>query len=412
MPTLSNYNEFQGYHWETSSIRNHFAYRGVKAPHTNQPYTEALLMGISGGAVMGYFSFAYEGYDPQVAILTRNTFNPLDTILERLGVVQEVKQTGKPEKGVANLIDALEEGVPPIVWADMFSLPYNTLGYDEGMWAMFPLVVYGYELAEDTVWIADRAQVPLRATITELAAARGRVKKDKFRLLILDHPDPDKLVSAVQKGIWDCIKLYTEKPPRGSKNNFGFAAYQRWIKLLTKPKQRLSWAKEFPPGAKMIAGLTSTFERIALFGSNGVADAERNLYADFLTEAAQILGLSALNEIATQFRVSAQAWEMLGQLLLTDKIPPFKSIRELMVEKHNLFLQKGHVALEEMHQINTQLQSLKTETSANFPLSEAEVAAFCEVLAAQVQTIHDLELEAITGLQEVLASRLASVSEP
>lgn len=51
---------------------------------------------------MGYFSFAYRGYDPQVAILTRNTFNPLHTLFERLGVAQYIRQTGNPETALAN----------------------------------------------------------------------------------------------------------------------------------------------------------------------------------------------------------------------------------------------------------------------------------------------------------------------
>ena len=95
MPTLANYHHFAGRHWETGSIHNYYAYRGVNAPHTGQPYSEALLLGISGGVTVGYFSFAYDGYAPHVALLTRNSFDPLNTLLARLGVVQEVQQTSK-----------------------------------------------------------------------------------------------------------------------------------------------------------------------------------------------------------------------------------------------------------------------------------------------------------------------------
>ena len=140
MTTLANYNSFDGRHWETGSIANSLAYRGVTAPHTRQPFTEALLMGISGGAVMGYFNFAYKGYDPQARILTRNTFQPWDTLLSRLGVVQNIRHTAKPERGVRNLVEALQEGHAPIVWADIFTLPYNALPLDDGMWAMMPLL--------------------------------------------------------------------------------------------------------------------------------------------------------------------------------------------------------------------------------------------------------------------------------
>ena len=404
MLKLDDYNQFDGLHWETGSIRNYFAYRGFKAPHTNESFSEAMLMGISGGAVMGYFSFAYKGYDPHVAILTRNTFNPMDTLLERLGVEQYILQTSKPDKALANLLDTLEDGIPAIVWADMYSLPYNALPYDEGMWQMFPIVVYGYDEDTDTVWIADRARVPLTVSTTELATARARVKKTKFRLLTLDMPNADKLSAAVQKGIWDCIKLYTEAPPKGSKTNFGFAAYKRWASLLTKPKQRPSWAKEFPAGGKMYVGLTSTFSRITIFGQNGQAlDAERTLYADYLDEASTVLSKPALKDVGKQFRLSAQAWRELAHALLPDDVPPFQETRELMLRKHTLFLEEGVQALAAISQINARLDEIKTQVASNFPLNEAEIVAMRENLYAHVLKIHDVEQEAIVMLQEAMA---------
>ena len=403
MLKLTDYNQFDGLHWETGSIRNYFAYRGFKAPHTNEPFSEAMLMGISGGVVMGYFSFAYTGYDPHVAILTRNTFNPMDTIFERLGVAQYIRQTGNPDKALANLLDTLADGLPAIVWADMYSLSYNTLPLDEEMWQMFPIVVYGYEEEIDAVWLADRARVPLTVSITELASARARVKKIKFRLLTLDIPNPDKLSAAVQKGIWDCIKLYTEAPPKGSKTNFGLAAFKRWGKLLTNPKQRLSWAREFPAGNNMYAGLTSAFNHIAIFGKNGKdLDAERTLYADFLDEASLVLNKPRLKEVAKQFRLSAQAWRELANALLPDDVISFKETRELMLRKHRLFLEKGGQALAAIRQINTRLNEIKNEVASDFSLNEAEIVAMRENLQAHVLKIHDLEQEAIQMLQEAM----------
>ena len=67
-------------------------------------------------------------------------------MLSRLGVAQNIHQTAKPERAVANLVAALEEGTPAIVWADVWGLPTNALAHDRGMWAMFPVVVYGLSL--------------------------------------------------------------------------------------------------------------------------------------------------------------------------------------------------------------------------------------------------------------------------
>jgi hypothetical protein len=399
MPKLQDYQQFNGRHWETGSIQNYYAYRGVKAPHTGQPYSEALLLDASGGVVMGYFVFAYEGYDPMARILTRNTFDPWDTLLSRLGVAQHIQHTSSPAKGLSNLREALDEGVPPIVWADMFSLPYNALPMDEGMWGMMPIVVYGHE--EDTVFIADRAGVLLTVTPVELASARARVKKDKFRVITLDPPDEGKLTTAVTQGIWSCINLYTEKPPKVSKNNFGFAAYQHWADMLVKPKAKRSWAKEFPPGVKLYAGLTSAFSDIETFGHEGGAD--RGKYADFLDEASLILSKPDLKSVAQQFRASQAAWHKLGQALLPDEVALLQEARQLLLKGHRLFIEKGNEGLAERVEINGRLAAIKAKISAEFPLNDAEVQTLQESIREQILTIHDIEYEAIMALQGVMS---------
>jgi hypothetical protein len=186
MPILSNYTQFDGRHWETGSVHNALAYQGIQIPETGQPISEAMMMGISGGAAFGYFIFEYQGLDPFVSLLSRNTFNPLDTLLERLAIPQDLFHTADASKGERNLIDVLEGGRPAIVWADVFGLPYNGLSYDEQMWAMFPIVVHGYTDGE--VHIADRSSQSLLITEAELAIARARVKKDKYRVLALARP--------------------------------------------------------------------------------------------------------------------------------------------------------------------------------------------------------------------------------
>jgi hypothetical protein len=396
MTILKEYQAFGGLHWETGSVHNFYAYRGVKAPHTGQPYSEALLLGVSGGIVMGYFSFAYKGYDPHVALLTRNTFDPLDTLLGRLGVEQEILQTGLPEKGLVNLLRTLENGLPAITWVDIFGLPYTELPNDDGMYLMYPVIVYGYDAAVDRVWIADRSRVALTVTTAQLAAARARVKKDKFRVLTLSAPNPDKLASAVQMGIRDTIRLFTEQPPKGSRNNFGFAAYEHWQALLRNPKHKNSWAAVFPPGRGMVAGLTSAY-----FGMR--QDGERGIYADFLQEAASILTKPALNETADLFRAAGVAWEGLGRALLPDEIVPFGEMRQLMDRRKALFLERGAGAMEEIRAANTRIRAVKAQASADFPLHEAELSRFLDALCTQIKVVQDTELKAVQSLQAVMA---------
>lgn len=398
MPTLANYYQFEGTHWETGCVRNFIAHRGFTAPHTGRPYSEALLLGVSGGITFGYFTFVYQGYDPQCNILTRNTFDPFDTMLSRLGVVQYLEHTSKPGRAVEILVDTLADGVPAIVWADMWSLSYNALPHD-GMWGAFPILVYSYEPEQGIVRIADRARVPLTITPAELETARGRIKKHKFRLLTLDAPDPDKLASAVHLGIGDAIRLFTEKPPKGAKHNFGLNALEFWADMLRRPKQRLSWEKVFPPGLPMYAGLTSAYNFAFLFGKGSDQDGERSLYADFLDEAALLLNRPALREVAGLFRESARAWRKLPEALLPDDVAPFGETRELMWRRHLLFLEQGSAALDEIRSIDGRLQAIRQDVAAEFPLDEAGIIAHRERLAEHILQIHQHEGAAIQALQ-------------
>ena len=396
MTILPDYDEFSGRHYETAAIRNHLAYRGYKAPHTGEPYTEALMMGVSGGAVMGYFSFAYEGHDPMCRILTRNTFDPLETMLSRLGFVQENLRTASPEKADEHLKEMLDSGVPALVWADAYSLDYNGRGEFPDMWMMTPILVYGLDAGTGEALVADRAAVPFRVSQEALLAARGRIKKEKHRLLTLSPPNPDKLVSAVQAGIWDCIRLYTEAPPKGTKNNFGLQAFLFWTELLTRPKHRLSWARVFPPGREMFAGLRGAYHSIHLF--DGYRHAGRGLYADFLEEAALILKNEALSDAAARFRAAGESWDALGLALLPENVAPFKETRDLLERRDKLFVEQGAAALDEIRSCEQRLGEILDSMETDFPLTEAEAVSMCAGLAEQVLVLHDVEREAVQAL--------------
>ena len=396
--------EFAGRHWETGSLQNALAWRGVTAPHTGQPYSEALLLGVSGGIAVGYFTFEYQGMLPHLALLTRNTFAPLDTLLERLAIPLEVRQTGDPKIARANLDTALDSGHAPLVWADAFSLPHNGLKPDERMWGMMPIVVYGCQ--DDTYYVADRSRRPFRVPAEALRAARGRVKQDRYRQVVVEPPNEAKLPAAVQKGIWQCISLFTEKPPKGGRDNFGFAALQKWAKLLTNTRHKQSWERLFAGGPRLYQALAGTPAQPGVFAwimTRGAApDAERALYADFLDEAAMILGKPALQEVAEKFRASAQAWHALADSALPDDSPALAEAKGLHLKRHKLFTEQGEAALDEIGVVRQRLYALRDEAAEAFPLSEAEVAALRERMATHVLAIHDLELKAVEALQSVM----------
>lgn len=398
MRTLSNYAQFLGRHWETGSVANILAYQ------SEEPLSEAMLMGISGGATFGYFVFDYKDSDPHVSLLSRNTFDPLDTLLERLAIPQDLLQTQDADKAERNLADVLEGGRPAMVWADMFSLPYNSITPSDEMWGMMPIVVYGFD--GDQVYIADRSSKPLTITKDELSAARGRVKKDRFRLIALGALDMDKLPVAIQKGIWGCIALFTEAPPKGGRDNFGFAAYEKLASMLTNTRNKQSWERLLPPGRRMYAALAGFGYQPGAFGwartfpSNQVDD--RMLYAQFLDEAAEILDKPALRQVGEQFRTSSAAWRQFSESLLPDDVAPFKETRELLIAKRDRFLQEGGEALEEIRSMDRRLEEIRTGVAEEFPMSTQAVISMREGLAEQILNISEIERGAVDALQEAM----------
>ena len=392
--------QFDGLHYETGSVHNILALQGIQMPHTKSAPSEALLLGLSGGITFGYFSFAYKGLDPHVALLTKNTFDPLEKLLDRLSIVRTVKQTTDASKAEKNLLDALDNGQPVLVWADQISLPYNT--YDgmlgDEMYMMMPVVVFGHDAKKGTVDIADQSRKPMKIDASILTRARARVKKEKFRQMTLTLPSFDKLAQSVASALRASIQSFYTSPVKGYATNFGFAAYQRWADALINNKDKQSWNKIFPAGRPMFAGLASAFERIELFGTGGASS--RPLFGDFLDEASLLLGKPALRESASQIRALAPLWTALGKALLPDELPLFKETRQLMLKKRDLFWEKGDGATNEIKKIHVRLKAIRKIMEKDFPLSDVEALALKQNLREHILRIHDAEKEAITKLEK------------
>jgi hypothetical protein len=404
MSILNDYTQFAGRHWDTGTIHNVLAYQGVRAPHTGEPFSEALLLGVSGGIAVLYFVFEYQGFEPRVTIGTRYPFEPMRQIWERLPLQAQVYETTSPKKAVKQLTAALEGGHPAIVWADMCSLPYNTnMPYDEQFWMMMPLVVYGYDEAGDRALLADRVGVPLQVTAGELAQARNRTQKNRHKLVTLDPPQEpawDVVAAAAREGIRTCASLYLDAPPKGPKDNFGLAALQKWAALLVDAKAVKGWPRMFLPGAALFAGMTTAYGSIEGWETGG--SAARGLYAAFLDEAAVLLEQPGLANSAQQFRASAAQWSDLARALLPDHVLAFQETRTLLSQRDQLFGTKGAAALAEMAEIDARLARIKEAVTAEFPLSAAEVAALREEWRERVLAIHDQERAAVLALRQEL----------
>ncbi len=390
---------FFGKHYETGTIANALAAIGARDPHTGKPYSEALAFGASGGIAFGNFVFEYKGNLPHVAILTRNTFSPFERALDNLAVRREQRETTDAARAEKNLREALDMGAPVLVWADMFSLAYTGLDGTQ-MWMMRPYLVVGRE-GDDFLLVDGRGEAfPISAE--ELGRARGKVKKDRFRMMIPEAPDSERLPQGLLAGLKTCAALFLDKPPAGSPNNFGIGGMRHWAKLLTDPKDPKSWTKKFEPGPNLVQALAGAYGQpgvwdwISGFGSPGRAN--RAMFADFLEEASVWTGLAGLAGLAAPFRRSAQLWDELAEASLPDSIPEFKALKELKCRHGELWVEKGLASLPERAEIRGEMKRLAGRAAGSSLLREA-APAICARMAESILAIADIEEPAIRAMR-------------
>lgn len=396
---LTDYQQYGGVP-ETGTVRNVLAYQGVTMPHTGEAPSHALCFGLSGGVVAGYFTFEYQGELPYLHFLTRNTFDPMDTLVKRLNVPVDVKQTDNPDRAEANLVEALRAGQPVIAWVVMQELPYNGMSTD-GDPLTLPLVVTAYDPEMGSALVSDRARVPMGVTADQLAAARLGVKRLRHRQMTLGTPQLDDLPQMVDAALRQTIESFVGEPPRKPmRNKYGLAAYDHWSDLLDANKKE-GWPKKFAPGPRLLSGLISAYFYTNL-AFTAAPRASRPDYADFLDEAADILQQPALKSAADAWRTAAEAWEVLNDALLPRRMPPFDRLRDLMDAEHRLFIEQGADSLEQRANVHAEFESLKAEMGADFPLGDAGVAVLLEAIRESLHDVRSAEAKAVQAMQSLL----------
>jgi len=392
---------FEGRHYETGTVANALAAMGVKDPQTGKPYSEALALGASGGIAFGYFVFEYKGFLPHVALLGRNTFSPFERMLDNLAIRREARETIHADKAEKNLRLELDSGNIPIVWADMFSMPYRGLN-PEHMWTMIPMAVVGQE--GDDFLVLDGSSRPIRVSAETLSNARARVKKDRFRMTILEAPDSERIGEGLRRGIGTCTALFLDKPPAGSANNFGIAGMRHFSKMLTDGKNSKGWAKTFQPGPRLTQALAGShgqpgvWDWIERWGTEGSAD--RATYAQFLREASVWLGIP-LNEVAGSFNRSAAHWSALAEAAMPDIVSEFARLKEIKRALAALWFEDGEDSNQERGALRKEMKELTQAVGAEGRLDPfaTEIQAN---MAAQVDQIAELEGEAFRLLRSLV----------
>ena len=368
-----------GVHPESAAIANLLASHGTDL-------SEAMVLGIGGGLGAGYILWEFERHDSRHLVLGfRHRWNYLDwtdRTLDRLGARYRVHATAGAKGAAGQLTEELAKGNRPMVVPDRYLVGYWHLpAYLE---AHGGHVVIAYAETAAGVRVDDRNAGPLVVPRADLDRARARVSSYRNRMVVIDGVDlPDDLTGAVRAGIQDCVAGLG-----GTSTSFALPAWQKWAKLLTDTRNAKGWPKVFADGRGLTGALLSVWEEVSPSGSSG--GHLRDLYADFLDEAAPMLGPES-GEAAAGFRAAAAAWQEVAEAALPDDVPDYARLRELTVAvAEGIALGAPDAAAA------TELADLRTELDVK-PPAEPDFGA----LAAKVSAAHQAEASAVEVLRRL-----------
>ena len=365
---------------------------GVMDPRTRQPFSEAMVFGIAGGIGAGVFSFFYE--KPEFSsfyIAGRHLWQDDLTYLERaaarFGVATKVWEVGGARAAEKQLTEALAHG-PVIAWVDMGHLPHRAMPASWSGGGYHVIVVYG--TSDGVATIGDLADDAIEIPLDQLATARGRIRKQKNRLLALEGK-PGKL--DLRKAIIAGIRASAANLVEGRMKNFTIESFGTWAAQLESSKAKDSWSRMFPPGPRLWRGLTSVYDFIEHYGTGG--GLSRPLMADFLEAATDVV--EGLHPLARRYAELGRAWSELADSALPSDVADFRVAKELLDRKAELLLSGGEGAGEAWKE----LDRLEHRPVSDFPITATAADALRGRLAPLVKDLYESERAAAAELGKV-----------
>jgi Butirosin biosynthesis protein H, N-terminal/Domain of unknown function (DUF4872) len=366
-----------GVHPETAAVANVLAHHGVVGGHTGEPLSEAMVLGIGGGLGAGYILWEFESRGGPILVLGfRNRWQYPDRwmrgLLDRLAVPAQHLETGGARTAARQLEEALAAGRPALATIDDQPIGYWHLPPEMEGHGGYPIVVYAID--GDLVHVDDRFVAPRAVPRDALDAARARVVSYRHRLCVIE-PDRDELPvelmrDAVRAGLADAAEHLA-----ADSDSFGLPAWRKWARMMTG-KAAKAWPRVFASGHGLAGALLSTYEGIQPVGRYG--GHLRDLYADFLDEAAALLEDPALSDRATAWRAAAARWQALAELAL-----PEGRLRELLAEIHATVVEGG-----DARSAAAELWELRRADVA------VEVGELFPAMASLLEEIYELEIAA------------------
>ncbi|MFC4063019.1 DUF4872 domain-containing protein [Planomonospora corallina] len=346
---------------------------------------EAMLLGLGGGIGFMYAVFEYRGHHPMVTVVAQAHPEPIvPAALARAGVGHEIRQTGSARVAERNLREVLGSGRAAICRIGRFALPWRP-----GPAFPDPLEVAVTGIDGGEVTVEDACAEPDRLPAGEFMAAWSSLRKGRHHLVAVTGPATADPVRAVRGAVEETVARLTGPAlGTGFDVNFGLSGMDRLARQLGDAKGRTGWARRFADPEAFFTAMTRL--HACLENEYTAPGATRPLYADFLDEAAGLLGGTACGRAAGLYREAGRLWSQVA----SRAVEPFPRHRALVRERAELLHTRGSRAAD-------RLRELAGETAYEMPLDEEGRADLLAELAGLVAQAVQVEEEAVRALRQV-----------
>jgi hypothetical protein len=367
---------------------------GVVAPHTGEPLSEAMVLGLGGGVGFSYYQFQWMGAGATFFVSGRQFQHDnqafLENVAQAVGLRANVTETTGLVVAERNLANALNAGRPAIAWLDLTTLPYS--GLPDSLQRLTYHVAAVDRLTDGKAEVRDLPDRPLVIQASALARARAAIRSQKNRLLVLDGKPRFDAATAIRGAIDRSVRTLAKEKAW----NRRLGGIERWGDLLTNAKVKDGWPQVFPAGAPLFAALCRGYIFIALYGTGGTL--LRRLYAEFLAEAAVAAEIPGLAQVAARYRGLADDWGRLAAAFLPTSVPALDEARRLLDRFRRGFDEQAAEWPGSALPLLKRLSALSAEVNENFPLSSAEIADLLADLRGRLVSLHGGESAALEEL--------------
>lgn len=361
-------------------------------PH--KPLTEELTFVLAGGIGAGTFAFLYEKEDLASLFLAgRHLWQDDEAYLvaagKRLGLKPVTRESSGIKPAEKQLREALETAGPVIAWVDSTHLPHRAMPPQWSGGGYHLITVYAVE--GDHALIGDLTDDPVSIPLTDLATARGRIKKQKNRLLWFEA---GRRTAAEPGGLDEALHACASGLTRHRMKNFRLDGFADLAERMTSDKGKESWGHMFPAGGRLWSALTWLYNSIEHYGTGGGLC--RSLFAEGLTQAANEFGRSGLRPLAAAYENLGQQWTELAEAALPDSVPACREARQLIALKAELTHSGGDPS--EIRKCWDDLKRLEDEARRRFPISAGGVVDLRKELSERLKRICEGELAAVAAM--------------